>query len=155
MKTMDYLKKCLRPTALFFVIGMAIFALGYYKVAKSDKGTCRTHGTNCPTRVMCKAKGLIFDYDMKCLKDINESISKMETQKQELNEKLCKARKERNRDYGMVTGMYFYPAHDLAELTALEDEIANVDSRIAALKVTEEAIANKYNINLKQVAFIK
>ena len=78
---------------------------------------------------------------------INKKITKLEKEKAEITGKLEKAKADRNKDHGMVAGMYYQPSQDLAEIINLEKKIGKLDNKIAALqKIEKNEIEKNGNI---------
>lgn len=79
--------------------------------------------------------------DENSIQVINQKISKLEQERAQMTNKLKKAKADRNKNYGMVAGMYFQPSQDLAEIINFEGKVKKVDHKIAALKKKERNLA--------------
>lgn len=68
------------------------------------------------------------------IQENNVEIAKLEQVRVSEMNKLKKAKADRNKDYGMVPGMYFHPSHDVSEIAIHEKNISKLDHKIAALQ---------------------
>lgn len=84
--------------------------------------------------------------DENSIQVISQEISKLEKERTQIANKLEKAKADRNKNQGMVAGMYFHPSQNLAEITNFEGKIKKIDHKIAALEKKERNI-NEINRN--------
>ena len=83
---------------------------------------------------------------------ISKEISKLEKERATLSNKLEKAKADRNKDNGMVAGLYYQPLEDLTEIINLEGKISKLDHKIAALKNKEKSIAANNGCDIQRLA---
>lgn len=155
MKTNNFVNNSVKAMASFFLAGLLVLTIWCFKNVGSYQEICYTHGAECPTPLTCKIRGMMFDTDMKRMQSLNERIASLEKKKSSLNDQLEKAKLERNLDCGMAVGIYSCPSHDLSEITYFEGKMAKIDRRITAMKKSQRNIAQKYGLDIQQMAFVK
>lgn len=138
----------LKAMASFFVSGLVMLTVWCAENASSYQDETCTH-TSLVSKVSAN------DNDMAKLNEINGKIAKLEQQKASMNKKLQEVKAERNKNYGMVAGMYSQPSQGQAEINNLESKISNMNHQIAALKKNEKFIADKHKINIQHLAQAK
>ena len=155
MKTNNILKNSMKVTASFFLAGLVVMTYWCFKNEDCYQDSYFTHGTDNHTAMMSSTNSSSYNADMKQLKENNEKIAKLEQEKNNLNKKLEKAKADRNKNYGMVAGLYSQPSLEVAEISNYEGGIAKLVHKIDDLKKKEMQIAEKYGIDVQQLAFMK
>lgn len=133
MKEKRFIQNSSRVIAAFLLTGamsVAIWSVVTYDRPKSmyyaqDKGN--------NSEMNSTLNNLFSNAYMKYVEKINLEIGKLEQKKAMVMSRLEKANADRNKTYGMVAGMYFQPAQDVAEIVVLEGEVNQLDHKIAAL----------------------
>lgn len=155
MKTNKFFENSKKAMASFFLAGLVIIAYWCFKNEEYYQDMFFTHGTDIHTAMMSQTNSTSYNEDMMRLKELNGKIAKLEQKKESLDIQLEKAKLERNMDCGMAVGMYSCQPQDLSEITYLEGKIANLEYKITALKKSEKHIAEKYNLDIQNLAFMQ
>ena len=155
MKTHKFFANSKKAMASLFLVGLVVMAYWCFNNEDYYQDTYFTHGTDSHTAMMSSTNSSSYDADMKQLKEINEKIAKLEQEKNNMYKKLEKAKAHRNKNYGMVAGLYSQPSLEVAEISNLEGGIAKIDYKIGNLKMQEKNIAEKYGRDVQNLAFIK
>ena len=155
MKTHKFFANSKKAMASLFLVGLVVMAYWCFKNEDYYQDTYFTHGTDSHTAMMSSTNSSSYNADMKQLKEINEKIAKLEQEKNSMNKKLEKAKAERNKNYGIVAGMYSHPSPEVAEISNYEGGIAKLGHKIDDLKKKEMHIAEKYGIDVQQLALMK
>ena len=155
MKTHKFFANSKKAMASLFLVGLVVMAYWFFNNEDYYQDTYFTHGTDSHTAMMSSTNSSSYDADMKQLKEINEKIAKLEQEKNNMKKKKKKAKAHRNKNYGMVAGLYSQPSLEVAEISNLEGGIAKIDYKIGNLKIQEKNIAEKYGTDVQNLAFIK
>lgn len=151
MKAKKFINNSSRVIAAFLLAGAMVVAV--WSVMTYDRSTTYYSQNKFNNIEMnSTADNNISNADMKQMKEINVEIVKLAKKKAKVMGKLEKAKADRNKDHGMVAGMYFQPAQDIAEITNLEKTINKLDNKIAALDKQYKNIAEKQGSDVQQLA---
>ena len=151
MKAKKFIDNSSRVIAAFLLTGAMVVAV--WSMATYDKCTMNYNQNKFNNIEMnSTADNSVSNADMKQVKEINVEIAKLEQKKAKVMNKLEKAKADRNKYHGMVAGLYFQPAQDVAEITNLEKTINKLDNKIAALEKKEKNIAEKQGSDVQQLA---
>ena len=155
MKTNKFQKNSMKAVASFFVAGLIVLTVWCFKNASNHPEEFFAYEAECNTAIAHKANSTSYDATMQQLLEINAKIAKLEQEKNSMNKKLEKAKAERNKNYGIVAGMYSHPSPEVAEISNYEGGIAKLGHKIDDLKKKEMHIAEKYGIDVQQLALMK
>lgn len=142
MKTNKFFKNSSMAIAAFLLTGVSIVAMYSFVGYTDNNDKCHAQTAN-NTVVSTTATSMSSDTDMIQLKEINEELGKLVQKRTELTNKLEKVKAHRNKNYGMVAGMYYQPSQALAEIVNLEGKIDKLGHKIAALTKKEQNLAKK------------
>lgn len=107
----------LKAMASFFVSGLVMLTVWCAENASSYQDETCMHAS-----IVSKVSA--NDNDMAKLNEINGKIAKLEQQKASMDKKLQEVKAERNKNYGMVAGMYSQPSQGQAEINNLRARLA-------------------------------
>ena len=142
MKTNKFFKNSSMAIAAFLLTGVSIVAMYSFVGYTDNKDKCYAQAAN-NTEVSTTTASMSSDTNMMQLKEINEELGKLVQKRTELTNKLEKVKAHRNKNYGMVAGMYYQPSQALAEIVNLEGKIDKLGHKIAALTKKEKNLAKK------------
>lgn len=142
MKTNKFFKNSSMAIAAFLLTGVSIVAMYSFVGYTDNHGKCYAQAAN-NTEVSTTTASMSSDTNMMQLKEINEELGKLVQKRTELTNKLEKVKVHRNKNYGMVAGMYYQPSQALAEIVNLEGKIDKLGHKIAALTKKEQNLAKK------------
>ena len=143
MKTKRFFKNSSKAIAAFLLTGASMMAVYSFASYIDNNDECFTQATANNTEVSSTATNMSSDTSMEQLKEINVEIGKLEKKRSDLASKLEKAKTHRDKNYGMVAGMYYQPSQDLAEIVNIEGKLNKLDHKIAALAKKEQNLAQR------------
>ena len=154
MKTKKYFKNSMRVGVAFTFAAAMAMVLSAYSIA--DNKNMASSDDETTTYVSYKHVGDLNEVACAILKlkEINKEKVCVEKKMVKEKENLKKAKAERNKDYGMVAGMYFQPASGLSEAVQIESKIKDLNLQLSELKKAEKAIYEKYGNDIKSQVFV-
>ena len=159
MKTKKYFKNSMKVGVAFTFAAAMAMVLSAYSIA-DNKNMASSDGDEMSTvsasYVSHKHAGDLSEVACAILKlkEINKEKASVEKKMVKEQENLKKAKAERNKDYGMVAGMYYQPASGLSEAVQIESKIKSLDNQLSELKKAEKAIYEKYGNDIKSQVFV-
>ena len=69
--------------------------------------------------------------------------------------KLAQTRTDRNREYGMVAGLYNQSISDVSEINYLQGKLKSIDKKICRQQQREDAILAKYGSTMRKMVYNK
>lgn len=154
MKTKKYFKNSMKVGVAFTFAAAMAMVLSAYSIA--DNKNMASSDNETTTYVLYKHVGDLNEVACAILKlkEINKEKVCVEKKMVKEQENLKKAKAERNKDYGMVAGMYYQPASGLSEAVQIESKIKSLDNQLSELKKAEKAIYEKYGNDIKSQVFV-
>ena len=159
MKTKKYFKNSMKVGVAFTFAAAMAMVLSAYSIADNKNMAFSDDdemSTVSASYVSHKHAGDLSEVACAILnlKEINKEKASVEKKMVKEQENLKKAKAERNKDYGMVAGMYYQPASGLSEAVQIESKIKSLDNQLSELKKAEKAIYEKYGNDIKSQVFV-
>ena len=164
MKAKKYFKNSMKVGVAFTFAAAMTMILSAYSIADNKKESSSTvdgemviSSTTAPaTNVSYKHVGDLSEVACAILKlkEINKEKACIEKKMVKEKENLKKAEAERNKDYGMIAGMYYQPASGLSEALQIEIKIKDLNHQLSELKKAEKAIYEKYGNDIKSQVLV-
>lgn len=159
MKTKKYFKNSMKVGVAFTFAAAMAMVLSAYSIADNKNMTSSDDDEMSTVSASYVSHKHVGDLsEVACailkLKEINKEKVYVEKKMVKEQENLKKAKAERNKDYGMVAGMYYQPASGLSEAVQIESKIKSLDNQLSELKKAEKAIYEKYGNDIKSQVFV-
>lgn len=159
MKTKKYFKNSMKVGVAFTFAAAMAMVLSAYSIADNknmESSDDDEMSTVSASYVSHKHVGDLNEVACAILKlkEINKEKVCVEKKMVKEQENLKKAKAERNKDYGMVAGMYYQPASGLSEAVQIESKIKDLNLQLSELKKAEKAIYEKYGNDIKSQVFV-
>lgn len=159
MKTKKYFKNSMKVGVAFTFAAAMAMVLSAYSIADNKNMAFSDDdemSTVSASYVSHKHAGDLSEVACAILKlkEINKEKACVEKKMVKEQENLKKAKAERNKDYGMVAGMYYQPASGLSEAVQIESKIKSLDNQLSELNKAEKAIYEKYGNDIKSQVFV-
>ncbi|MBP3756937.1 MAG: hypothetical protein J6I61_06610 [Prevotella sp.] len=91
----------------------------------------------------------------KKLEAITHEKASLERKKAMVAAKLAQTRSDRNREYGMVAGLYNQSISDVSEINYLQGKLKSIDKKICRQQQKEDALLAKYGDGIKKMVYNK
>ena len=158
MKTKKYFKNSMKVGVAFTFAAAMTMILSAYSIVDNKEMASSDDEISTVSASYVSHKHVGDLSEVACailkLKEINKEKASVEKKMVKEQENLKKAKAERNKDYGMVAGMYYQPASGLSEAVQIESKIKTLNLQLSELNKAEKAIYEKYGNDIKSQVFV-